>query len=312
MITSAAAPDELRSADTNIVSARLSSVLRVADLRSRADRLSACDESLSLIAADVEQLTKELDRVRAGASPLVQSLAERDALLTEKELELTRLENERLLAQRRGEDATAALRETRDLLEKHDGRVTNATRELNCLRSTLAERDSLLIEKELELTRLENERLQALRNAEDASAALRESRDLFEEQAGRIETSRRELEELRSRLAERDRQLEEAERERSCLDEALAEKERAAVADLQVRARSTVDAFDDRATAHGHVLFAPFPEGYRLVGSDRPCPHPGEVVDAEGRSFVVARVGRSPLPTDDRSCAFLQLRVTAN
>jgi len=79
-----------------------------------------------------------------------------------------------------------------------------------------------------------------------------------------------------------------------------------------VLARSTVDAFDDRATAHGHVLFAPFPEGYRLVGSDRPCPHPGEVVDAEGRSFVVARVGRSPLPTDDRSCAFLQLRVTAN
>jgi chromosome segregation ATPase len=285
-------------------------VLRVADLRSRADRLSACDESLSLIAADVEQLTKELDRVRAGASPLVQSLAERDTLLTEKELELTRLENERLLAQRRGEDATAALRETRDLLEEHDGRVTNATRELDDLRSTLAERDALLTEKELELTRLENERLQALRGAEDATAALHETRELFDEHANSIATSTRGLEELRTRLAERDRQLEEAERERSRLDKAL-EEERAAVADLRVRAKSTVDAVDDRAAARGHVLFAPFPEGYRLVVSDKPCPRPGEVVDAEGHSFVVARVGRSPFPADDRSCAFLQLRITA-
>jgi chromosome segregation ATPase len=237
----------LRAADTNTVSARLSSVLRVADLRSRADRLSACDESLSLIAADVEQLTKELDRVRAGASPLVQSLAERDTLLTEKELELTRLENERL---------------------------------------------------------------QALRGAEDATAALRETRELFDEHANSIATSTRGLEELRTRLAERDRQLEEAERERSRLDKAL-EEERAAVADLRVRAKSTVDAVDDRAAARGHVLFAPFPEGYRLVVSDKPCPRPGEVVDAEGHSFVVARVGRSPFPADDRSCAFLQLRITA-
>ena len=291
--------------------ARLSSVLRVADLRSRGDKLTECDESLSLIAADVEQLTKELGRVRAGASPLVQWLADRDALLAEKERELTRVENEQLLAQRRGEAATAALRDARDLLEEHDARITNAIRELDDLRSTLAERDALLTEKELELTRLENERLQALRGAEDATTALRESRELFDEHVKSIATSTRGLEELRSQLAERDRQLEEAERERSRLDEAL-EEERAAVADLQAEATSTVDAFDDRAAAPGHVLFAPFPEGYRLVVSDKPCPRPDDEVDAEGQSFVVVRVGRSPFPTDNRSCAYLQLRITAN
>ena len=218
--------------------ARLSSVLRVADFRPRGDKLTECDESLSLIAADVEQLTEELDRVRAGASPLVQWLADRDALLAEKERELTRVENEQLLAQRRGEAATAALRDARDLLEEHDARITNAIRELDDLRSTLAERDALLTEKELELTRLENERLQALRGAEDATTALRESRELFDEHVKSIATSTRGLEELRSQLAERDRQLEEAERERSRLDEAL-EEERAAVADL--RARADVD-----------------------------------------------------------------------
>ena len=154
----------------NSVGARLSSVLRVADLRSRGDKLTECDESLSLIAADVEQLTEELGRVRAGASPLVQWLADRDALLAEKERGAhPSLENEQLLAQRRGEAATAALRDARDLLEEHDARITNAIRELDDLRSTLAERDALLTEKELELTRLENERLQALRGAEDAT-----------------------------------------------------------------------------------------------------------------------------------------------
>jgi chromosome segregation ATPase len=224
----------------------VSSLFRMKDVDAPASRLAECNESLSLIAADVEQLTEELDRVRAGASPLVQWLAERDALLAEKERELTRLENERLLAQRRAEDATAALRETRDVLDEHDGRVTTATRELDDLRSTLAERD---------------------------------------------------------------RQLDDAERERLRLAEALAE-ERAAVADLQARAESAVDAVDDQAEAPGHVLFAPFAEGYRLVGSDEPCPRPGDVVDAEGHSFVVTRVGRSPFPADGRPCAFLQLRTT--
>ena len=117
---------------------------------SPATKLAECDESLSLIAADVEQLTTDLERIRAGASPLARWLAERDAVLAEKELELTRLETERLAAQRRAEDAAAALRDTRDLLDEHDGRVTSANRELDDLRSRLAERDRQLEDAERE------------------------------------------------------------------------------------------------------------------------------------------------------------------
>jgi DNA repair exonuclease SbcCD ATPase subunit len=123
---------------------------RTDDADSPATKLAECDESLSLIAADVEQLTTDLERIRAGASPLARWLAERDAVLAEKELELTRLENERLAAQRRAEDAAAALRDTRDLLDEHDGRVTSANQELDDLRSRLAERDRRLEDAERE------------------------------------------------------------------------------------------------------------------------------------------------------------------
>lgn len=226
-----------------------------------ATKLAECDESLSLIAADVEQLTTDLERIRAGASPLARWLAERDAVLAEKDLELMRLENERLAAQRRAEDATTSLRDTRELLDEHDGRVTSAHRELD---------------------------------------------------------------DLRSRLAERDRQLEDAARERALLDETLAERddelarrraelveERAAVAELEARTMSASVAVDDREAVAGHVLYAPFSEGYRLVASDEPCPRSGDVQELDGRAFVVTRVGRSPFPADRRPCAFLQPRTAA-
>ena len=210
-----------------------------------------------MIAADVEGLTEELDRVRAGASPLVQWLAERDVVIAEKELEVARLQDEQQLALRRAEDATAALRETRDLLQDHDGRATAATRELD---------------------------------------------------------------DLRNALAERDRELEDVERARARLDEALAEREallvheRAAVAGLRARVVIEADSLatgeEAREPIAGHVGYAPFPEGYRLIASDEQCPLPGDVVDIEGHCFLVARVGRSPLPADARPCAFLVRRAS--
>ena len=62
---------------------------------------------------------------------------------------------------------------------------------------------------------------------------------------------------------------------------------------------------DADATLLGHLRFAPFPDGYRLVASDERCAVPGDVVELDERLFVVTRVGRSPLPADVRPCAFL-------
>jgi hypothetical protein len=55
----------------------------------------------------------------------------------------------------------------------------------------------------------------------------------------------------------------------------------------------------------GAVYLFPRAGEYELVEREGETPNPGEQVELEGESFVVARVGRSPLPFDRRSCVYL-------
>jgi hypothetical protein len=59
---------------------------------------------------------------------------------------------------------------------------------------------------------------------------------------------------------------------------------------------------DDRS---GYLLFVPSPRGYRLEERDGPAPERDERVEIDGAAFVVSRVGASPLPQDQRPCAYL-------
>ena len=56
-----------------------------------------------------------------------------------------------------------------------------------------------------------------------------------------------------------------------------------------------------------HLLFVSMPTGYELRERDGELPALGAVVEEEdlGR-MVVTRIGPSPLPGDDRRCAYLQ------
>jgi hypothetical protein len=60
-----------------------------------------------------------------------------------------------------------------------------------------------------------------------------------------------------------------------------------------------------------HLLFVSKPTGYELVERDGDPPEPGSEVEVgdDGLRFTVSKLGPSPLPQDDRSCAYLQ-RVT--
>jgi hypothetical protein len=58
--------------------------------------------------------------------------------------------------------------------------------------------------------------------------------------------------------------------------------------------------------ADKHLLFVTKPSGYELVERDGDPPAPGEAVELEDMSYTVTKVGPSPLPQDDRSCAYLQ------
>jgi hypothetical protein len=55
-----------------------------------------------------------------------------------------------------------------------------------------------------------------------------------------------------------------------------------------------------------YLLFVWKPTGYELLERDGELPAVGAVLDEEDGRMVVTRVGPSPLPGDDRRCAYLQ------
>jgi hypothetical protein len=55
-----------------------------------------------------------------------------------------------------------------------------------------------------------------------------------------------------------------------------------------------------------YLLFVSKPTGYELRERDGELPQVGTVVDEEEGRMIVTRVGPSPLPGDDRRCAYLQ------
>ncbi|HET8872857.1 MAG TPA: hypothetical protein VFM83_04165 [Gaiellaceae bacterium] len=55
-----------------------------------------------------------------------------------------------------------------------------------------------------------------------------------------------------------------------------------------------------------YLLFVSKPTGYELRERDGELPPVGTVVNEEEGRMIVTRVGPSPLPGDDRRCAYLQ------
>jgi hypothetical protein len=55
-----------------------------------------------------------------------------------------------------------------------------------------------------------------------------------------------------------------------------------------------------------YLLFVWKPTGYELRERDGELPPLGSVLDVEEGRMLVTRVGPSPLPGDDRRCAYLQ------
>jgi hypothetical protein len=57
-----------------------------------------------------------------------------------------------------------------------------------------------------------------------------------------------------------------------------------------------------------YLLFVSRPTGYELIERDGDPPEPGAQVelDDNGARFTVSKIAPSPLPEDDRPCAYLQ------
>lgn len=61
-----------------------------------------------------------------------------------------------------------------------------------------------------------------------------------------------------------------------------------------------------------YLLFITRPTGYELAEREGEPPAPGSAVELEegGARFLVSKVAPSPLPRDDRPCAYLQETVS--
>ena len=53
-----------------------------------------------------------------------------------------------------------------------------------------------------------------------------------------------------------------------------------------------------------YVLFVWSPAGYTLREIEGDPPHVGDELDDNGHTLVVSKLGASPLPGDDRTCAY--------
>jgi hypothetical protein len=55
-----------------------------------------------------------------------------------------------------------------------------------------------------------------------------------------------------------------------------------------------------------YLIFVSKPTGYELRERDGDLPQLGAVLEEEEGRMMVTRIGPSPLPGDDRRCAYLQ------
>ena len=55
-----------------------------------------------------------------------------------------------------------------------------------------------------------------------------------------------------------------------------------------------------------YLLFVWKPSGYEVREAEGELPAVGSQVEADGHTMRVTKIGASPLPGDDRPCAYLQ------
>ena len=283
MVREDQAPDRLEAAalptDRNAVNAECPAEADRTATLSPANRLAECEKDLAVVATDVSELVGDLARLRSDGDDLARLLAERTESIDRSATELVQLQAERLQLLEQAGTASEALRIAEARLAELNEHVEALARESHTLRAQGDEREARLKDAESELRRLQD----ALGARDDAVEQVRSTAQRAEHEADRW---RRRSANLLLELAE-----------------ATSDAPRAQARD----ARSTeADSAVEAATPSlGHLRLIAHAGGYRLSSSDDECPRAGDLIVVESAKLVVMRVGSSPLPKDDRPCAFL-------
>ena len=231
-------------------------------------KLNELDEALSPIAAGVADLREELTRLRGQSEKVAKLLEEGQAELAESELQRSRLADECTRLQGERAEARAALAEAAKELE---GLRTRA----ESLEHTLQQRDAELAESERACSRLADECAREREDRTAAQAALGDVRQELDGRVAEVATLEREVGSLGLRVSE--------------------------LETLQAAAPGETR----EPELASHLRLVSQSSGYELSEGAGPPPNAGELIDVNGRRLCVVRVGRSPLPGDDRACAFL-------
>lgn len=214
------------------------------------------------------------------------------------------------------------------------GDVVDLREALARLREESVEVERLLDERQAELAESEQARSRLVGECASAQEDRAEARAALAEAARQLEDMRCQVATLADALSQREAELAESELGRARLAEDWAETQAAlAEADKELVAREAhVAALDtelrtlrirlptpqsDGATLQEvsdpqpalHLRLVGQSAGYALTENAGPPPRAGERVEVDEKRFRVARVGRSPLPNDERPCAFLLLEA---
>ena len=288
----------------------------IADLERRENRTTE-------LRIAVEQMLRrgsvELDERHAELAELAARLAERESLAAE---------TEQLLAERRTELGAVELR--RAALERRETAVTEREQSLAQLAEELAGREERVAEVEQRAAELvtrsaevaaREERLSRAADALERDRADHAQRvaelELRSQQLARLAEQSHEVERTRAAVAARETdvaaaqaavetQREELRRVVVVLSDSLGLGVQPRIATpgptgTQPAANQPAPHVDESA----HLLFVSG-DRYRLVEGRGPAPQAGTAVELDGQTYLVVRTGRSPLPADDRRCAFLE------
>jgi hypothetical protein len=269
-------------------------VERGREIEERTDQLRAT-------IADLERREEQTGRLRSAVEEMLRhgsaELDERHAELAALALDLrardeTVRAEERDLAVRKQELGAVELR--RAAVERREEQATEREATLERIVAELTSRELQLAEAERRLGELDKE----IANRQHTLAASQASVLERERRAGDREA---ELARLAAELAEVKRLLEP---EIASLAGAGGEvSDAAAAASTGLRLPRSEGASEPGAA--GHILYVSG-DGYRMVERDGSAPDLDARVELDGQEFLVTRIGRSPLPGDQRACAFLE------
>lgn len=132
-----------------------------------------------------------------------------------------------------------------------------------------------------------------------------ESAELDSREAA-LDTFAATLAEREAAVSQREHDVEQRRRELGAveLQRASVERREAAVAERERAHDNAIEV--EVAQATSHVLFVPGERYWLAEGAGNPPP-PGTSVELDGMTYLVARLGASPLPGDGRACAYLAL-----